>query len=274
MARKRLTELFPFLIPLRQWQRRLFFYLGMRFDKNRYAVSKGEYFPYTLAESHMPLINEESGQDIQYQYNKVHNLGLASATMDSVIIRPGETFSFWQLARRAEEKGKYKDGLVLIYGKIQAAHGGGLCQLSDLLFWLFLHTPLTVVERHPHGVKAFPTPDVPAGADATVYEGWKDLKVRNDTADELQIQITLDEENIYGFIRTKEEPIFRYEILNRNLRYAAEGGQNWELVSLYRQKYSRITGDLVSDIHLYDNKTVVTYPLTEAELSQVAAGPA
>ncbi len=262
MARIRLTQLFPFLIPLRQWQRRLFFYLAMRFDKNKYAKSREAFFPYTLTESTMPLINKESGQDIQYQYNKVHNLRLSSAAVDKTVIRPGETFSFWQLVRHAEKQEKYKDGLVLVDGRIQASAGGGLCQLSDLLFWLFLHTPLTITERHPHGVKAFPTPDVPPGTDATVYEGWKDLKVRNDTNDELQVQITLDEEYIYGFIRVKEEPLFRYEVLTRDLHYYREEEQNWEQVSVYRQKYSRINGDLVSDIRLYENKTLVTYDLS------------
>ena len=37
MARKRLTQLFPFLLPLRQWQRKKCCYLKMRLDKNHYA---------------------------------------------------------------------------------------------------------------------------------------------------------------------------------------------------------------------------------------------
>ena len=37
MARKRITQIFPFLLPLRVKQRKLFFYLKMRFDRNRYS---------------------------------------------------------------------------------------------------------------------------------------------------------------------------------------------------------------------------------------------
>lgn len=37
MARKRLTQLFPFLLPLRVWQRNLFYQIGMRFDGNKYS---------------------------------------------------------------------------------------------------------------------------------------------------------------------------------------------------------------------------------------------
>ena len=32
VARKRLTQRFPFLLPLRRWQRRVCFYLKMRLD--------------------------------------------------------------------------------------------------------------------------------------------------------------------------------------------------------------------------------------------------
>ena len=33
MARKRLTQLFPFLLPLRIWQRNLFYQIGMKFER-------------------------------------------------------------------------------------------------------------------------------------------------------------------------------------------------------------------------------------------------
>ena len=52
-----------------------------------------------------------------------------------------------------------------------------------VIFWLFLHAPLTILERHGHDRKDFPEPpsDALLGVDATIYEGWLDLKVRNDT---------------------------------------------------------------------------------------------
>ena len=42
MARKRLTQLFPFLLPLRIWQRNLFYQIGMKFDGNKYSKNFGE----------------------------------------------------------------------------------------------------------------------------------------------------------------------------------------------------------------------------------------
>ncbi|MDE7017151.1 MAG: glycopeptide resistance accessory protein VanW, partial [Lachnospiraceae bacterium] len=37
MARKRLTQVFPFLLPPRKWQRKKLFYYKMRKDGCRYA---------------------------------------------------------------------------------------------------------------------------------------------------------------------------------------------------------------------------------------------
>lgn len=129
----------------------------MKFDGNRYAKKTSEkLLPNTVFETSSLMLNENSGFDMKYQINKVHNLKLAAKTINKVIIEPKETFSFWQLVRWADQHEKYKDGLNLVNGKIVGSYGGGLCQLSNMLFWLFLHTPLTIVERHGHAVESFP----------------------------------------------------------------------------------------------------------------------
>ena len=75
MTRKRLTETFPWLLPLRQYQRKLFFYTGMRLSRNTYTrMQQKKQLPYEIFTSRALMINAGSGYDIQYQYNKVHNL--------------------------------------------------------------------------------------------------------------------------------------------------------------------------------------------------------
>ena len=174
MARKRLTERFPFLLPLRRWQRKRCFYLKMYFDGCRYAAVRTKTpLEYTLFRANVAMRNERSGFPMEYQQNKVHNLRLAAEAMNGVVLHPSEMFSFWRLARRADRHTPYKDGLVLVNGSVRPAYGGGLCMLSDLLYWCFLHTPLTVTERHGHAVEQFPAAEAerfPRGADATVSE--------------------------------------------------------------------------------------------------------
>ncbi len=109
----------------------------MKHDGNRYARRQAEErLPYIQYECTQGLINPDSGYDIQYQYNKAHNLKVVSRRMQQLIIEPGEVFSFWQLARGADHDDPYRPGLGLHDGKIVPVHGGGLCFMSELLYWM------------------------------------------------------------------------------------------------------------------------------------------
>ncbi len=266
MSRKLLTQLFPFLLPLRLWQRKKCYYLKMRLDKNRYATRKEALFSYELASDKSLLINEHTGADIKYQYNKVHNLRLASEAVSRVVVRPGETFSLWWLTRHADRREAYKDGLCVHSGKLVAVYGGGLCQLSNMLFWLFLHTPLTIVERHMHGVKEFPnpSPEDPCGVDATILEGWLDLRVRNDTEEAVQIVLTQDDTYYYGKILVSRPPEKRYDVINQNLQYIAREGKTYESVDVIRRTIDQKTGSLLAQEVLYTNVCEIGYDIHQA----------
>ena len=64
--------------------------------------------------------------------------------------------SYWYLIGKPTAGKGYLPGMILRNGGYLAATGGGLCQLSNLIYWMTLHTPLTVVERHRHGYDVFP----------------------------------------------------------------------------------------------------------------------
>ena len=86
---------------------------------------------------------------MQYQYNKITNLRLAAARLDGVVLRPGETFSYWRLIGRPSRRKGYLDGIVLFCGTFRPGVGGGLCQMSNLIFWMTLHTPRLGSVRKP-----------------------------------------------------------------------------------------------------------------------------
>lgn len=265
MRRKRVTQLFPFLLPLRLKQRKCFFYLKMRFDRNKYSRSVlGDRLPYPVYQTQSLLLNENSGFDMRYQYNKVHNLRLAARPLDHLVIRPGETFSFWQTIRKADRREPYRDGLILSDGKITAVYGGGLCQLSNLLFWMFLHTPLTIVERHGHAVESFPstTEELPCGTDATVNEGWLDLKFKNETGTVFQVEISFGDSFMYGSIFTDKEPEDSVEIRNKKVRYFKKEGKVFQSADVCKRITQRET-HAVRDVFLYDNCCEIGYPLPD-----------
>lgn len=266
MTKQRIIKYFPWLRTLRRRQRLICFYAGMRLDGNRYAERlEPELLPYRLFESACPLYNHKTGFDMIYQENKVFNLKLVADTMDGLLIRPGETFSFWHLARYADSKIPYKDGLTVIDGQLTTAEGGGLCQISNSLFWAFLHSPLTVVERHGHRVKEFPetNSDEIRGADATISEGWLDLKVRNNTECTYQIHVEFDDSNIIVALYCSEKPGFYYQVVNGSPTYYRKDGVTYEDIAVYRKRTGPDPEDIVDIRHLYTNRCIIKYPLPE-----------
>ncbi len=266
MARKRVTQLFPWLLPIRKMQRKLCFYTKMRFDGARYAhVQVNELLPCKLFESGCPMYNTATGFDMQYQENKVHNLRLAARLLDGLVIAPGETFSFWNRVRKADRHTPYKEALAELDGRLVTQYGGGLCQISNLLCWLFLHTPLTVVERHGHGQKDFPEPpsDAPLGVDATVAEGWLDLRVRNDTDMRFQISIAFEGEYIVGRIFCERECGKVWQAVNKNLVYYREADGIFEEVDVVQRVFDIAENRCVAESTVYHNRCLITYPLPE-----------
>ena len=264
-VRKSLRK-FPLLQAMRKKQRIACFYAAMRLDHNRYASGRlSAALPHLLFESRCPLYNRETGFDMVFQQNKVFNLKLAAAVLDGVVIRPGETFSFWHLVRRANRNTPYQDGLVVIDGRLTTASGGGVCQMSNSLFWMFLHTPLTIVERHGHAVKDFPEPpsDALKGVDATIAEGWLDLKVKNDTQMAYQVSITFDEESIIGRVFSERDEGCIYKAVNGPPHYHRENGKIFEQIDVFRAVVSSDSGALLSRELLYQNRCEIRYPLPE-----------
>lgn len=266
MSRKRLTQVFPFLLPLRKWQRKKLFYLKMRLDGSRYAKKTTEnLLPNTVFETSSLMLNENSGFDMKYQINKVHNLKLAAKTINKVLIEPNDTFSFWQLVRWADRYEKYKDGLNLVNGKIVGSYGGGLCQLSNMLFWLFLHTPLTIVERHGHAALSFPstTDDLPCGTDATINEGWLDLKVCNETDNTFQIVISFDDNFMYGRILSQNPVNIDYSVFNSSVSYIKRNEKIYQIASVCRSETDKKTCRQ-TEKNLYVNQCEIAYELPDS----------
>ena len=129
-----------------------------------------------------PLMRQLRGEEMEWQRNKVTNLKLAVAQLDGLVLHPGETFSYWKLIGKPSRRKGYKEGMVLFLGRIGGDIGGGLCQLSNLIFWMTLYTPLTVVERYRHSHDVFPDANrtQPFGSGATCAYPHRDLMIRND----------------------------------------------------------------------------------------------
>ena len=160
-----------------------------------------ERLPYMLISHATPLYRRHlRGEDQELQENKVANLRLAVARLDGIVLYPGETFSYWRLIGKPTRRKGYRDGMVLFLGRSGSDVGGGLCQLSNLIFWMTLHTPLTVVERYRHSHDVFPDTNrtQPFGSGATCAYPHRDLMIRNDTEQPFQLCVQVGKQVLKG----------------------------------------------------------------------------
>jgi hypothetical protein len=67
------------------------------------------------------------------------NLQLAIQHIDGLLVKPGQVFSFWDLVGNPTQHRSFKLGMTLQNGCVKTGYGGGLCQLSNWLYWMALH---------------------------------------------------------------------------------------------------------------------------------------
>lgn len=217
--------------------------------------------PYLQASHETPLLRHLRGEDMELQRNKVVNLRLAVEKLDGVLLRPGETLSYWRLIGKPSARRGYLPGMVLFLGRIGSDVGGGLCQLSNLIFWMTLHTDLTVVERYRHSHDVFPDAhrSQPFGTGATCAYPHRDLMIRNDTRETYQLRLRVGEENLEGEWLATAPPLHRFEIQERDARMdqAAWGGYVRHN-AIWRRVFDR-DGRFLEDQPLFTNDAIMMY---------------
>ena len=249
-------------------------YAGMRYllwcsPKFRWAKRRQtERLPQVQFSHATPLYRHLRGEEMALQENKVVNLRLAAARLDGLVLAPGETFSYWRLIGKPSRRKGYKEGMVLFLGRIGSDVGGGLCQLSNLIFWMTLHTPLTVVERYRHSHDVFPDAGrtQPFGSGATCAYPHRDLMIRNDTEQPFQLCVQVGKQVLKGEWRAPAPPVCRYEIVERNHRMdQASWGGYVRHNELYRRIYD-LEGGLLEEEFLFANDAIMMYsPLLPEE---------
>ncbi len=132
-----------------------------------------------------------------YSENKKHNLRLAIRHIENLEIPPQQIFSYWHLIPQPTPQNGFKKGRNLVGNKLDLDYGGGLCQLSGIMYYLILEAGLEFLERHPHSLDIYTEASryTPMGSDATVVFGHKDLRFLNsfDFPISFQFEILEDE---------------------------------------------------------------------------------
>ena len=230
---------------------------GVRFAKTQQEQPLG----WRAAAHSTPLLRKLKDVDMQYQYNKIINLKLACACLDGVILRPGETFSYWKCIGHPTRRKGYVDGMILFCGTFGPGVGGGLCQLSNLIYWMTLHTPLTVAERYRHSYDVFPDSNrtQPFGSGATCVYPYRDLMIRNDTHCTWQLCVRVGETDLEGEWRCSEPTHIEYKVIEKQHRFEREW---WGGFSRHNELW-RICRDLdtseVGEEYITENHAITMY---------------
>lgn len=151
---------------------------------------------------------------------RIHNVALAAAKLNGVLIKPGETFSFNQTVGDISAATGYQSAYIIKDGRTVLGDGGGVCQVSTTLFRAALNAGLPIVERHEHSYRVHYYEDggFKAGLDATVFDPTDDFKIKNDTPNYILIQTMTDTDNLnltfelYGTSDGRKAEIFNHNV--------------------------------------------------------------
>jgi vancomycin resistance protein VanW len=133
---------------------------------------------------------------------KVQNISIAIASINYLVIQPGQVFSFWRLVGNPTAKKGYQKSRSIVGGQLVAETGGGLCQLSGLIYFLAIKAGLVVTERHAHSLDIYREEErfTPLGSDATVAYGYKDLRFVNTLPHPISLRFVLAADVLSGSI--------------------------------------------------------------------------
>ena len=270
--RKPLSLYHPVLYWLRVNQRRLFKKLAWYCSNRRYAhtLQPHNTLTHRYIKHTSKLIRHFAGVDLHLQHNKVTNLKIAVDCVNGIVIRPHEYFSFCKLVGKPTQQRGFVEGMELSFGKAQAGIGGGICQLSNLIHWMVLHSPLQVVERSHHSFDPFPDEGrvLPFGSGAAIFYNYVDLVIYNPTSTTFQIHLKVAEHQLEGELLADTPSAIKYHVYEKNSQFIQIQQQVFRKNEIWRDTISKgHQPQCLASTLLYKNQARVNYPV-DASLLQ------
>ncbi len=223
----------------------------------RYAkhVYNGSFFKLAALNSVVPT-DDFSVQVIEKQAikrgelfdNKLNNIRLTASKLSELVIPRGAIFSFWHLVGNPSERNGFQKSRIIRNGAVDFEVGGGVCQVSGLVYLAALKAGLKIIERHNHSVDIYEEDEriSPLGADATVVYGSKDLQFINNSGGAIQLifNVLNEDEIVLNLLNTIkiEATILHFERQEKEHKRIVKtigelGGIKRELaVSIYKIK--------------------------------------
>lgn len=229
---------------------------------------KNDFFDCVVARHQSVLRRRLGDSDPKLQEQKIINLKQAIQRLNGVIVKPDRIFSLWKIIGKPKYENGYVDAMFLSNGKVIEGIGGGLCQLSNFLYWIFLHAPVEAVERYHHSMDVFPDSGrtVPFGSGATILYNFIDLKVKNTSTCPLQLKIWLTDNHLKGQILSPHQLPEKFHVFEKNHFFIKRDKQDFRYNEIYKE--TKIKGKVKKIEKITTNFAPVLYEVTEEYLQK------
>ena len=125
--------------------------------------------------------------------NRNENIRVTCKKLDGLVIQPGESFSFNGYIGPRTTAAGYKTAGIILNGKAEKGLGGGVCQVSSMIFQSAAKANLQIDERHPH---EWPSTYCDIGTDATVDYGSADFRFTNNSEYPIAFHAFFDDDEL------------------------------------------------------------------------------
>lgn len=266
MGRKLFCEISPLTYQISMAKCRMIRRIEDLFSAQPFAkVKQSEPLP-VLIYKHASLIRRKLGNtQPELQENKAVNLAISAPKVNGILIGPGETFSFWRLVGSATESKGYKEGVTISNAEAKPGIGGGMCQFTNLLHWMILHTPLKITEHHHHdGIDLFPdfNRQVPFGTGTSIVYNYLDYRFKNESSVTYQLITYVTDTHLCGELRASEALPVKYHIQTENEHFVRIDDTVYRRGQVYRTCIDKVTGNEISRELIRDNNAKVMYDTT------------
>ena len=155
---------------------------------------------------------------------KRHNQRLLGEALDGTVVRPGETFSLWQLAGRPTAADGYAAAAAIKGGRLTTDMGGSTCLLSTVMYNAALLAGMDIVERWAHSVDTYgDSRYFELGRDCSIEYGYRDLRFRNGFTYEVAVSVDVSDERVRIAIGGEQPRQFAVELaVSEPVREASE----------------------------------------------------
>lgn len=221
----------------------------------------GKRLPNVVSSYSSHLIKKGKGIDPVLQKNKAVNIKIASSKINGIIIRPGEVFSFWKTVGKITRGKGYRDGRIISANRLQPGLGGGLCNLSNTIHLMILHSPLEVTEFHSHSDALAPDEGerVPFSSGTSVCYNYVDYRFKNNTDQNIQLCLWCEKGSLWGELRSERPFPWSYKLVEEDHHFHKEGNKFYRISKIYKLTSETDTGKVIEKKLVRDNHSEVMF---------------